>query len=54
MTLHELPAADRTEPADEAGHWQRQFAVAWPLIERAFPDYLPGLTGGLTTVMPVA
>ena len=50
---HELPAADRL-PADEAGHWQRQFALAWPLIERAFPDYLPGLAGGLTTVMPVA
>jgi uncharacterized protein len=50
---HDLPAADRLA-ADEVDRWQRQFAVAWPLIERAFPDYLPGLAGGLSTFMPVA
>jgi len=51
--IHELSAADRLG-ADDVDRWQRQFAVAWPLIERAFPDYLPGLTGGLSTFMPVS
>ena len=50
---HQWPAAERL-PADEAARWQRQFAAAWPLIERAFPGYLPGLAGGLSTLMPLA
>ena len=50
---HQWPAADRLSAA-EADRWQRQFAVAWPLIERAFPDYLPALAGGLSTLMPLA
>jgi uncharacterized protein len=49
---HQWPAADRLSAA-AADRWQRQFSVAWPLIERAFPDYLPGLTGGLSTLMPL-
>ncbi len=27
--------------------------MAWPLIERSFPGYLPGLTTGLSTLMPL-
>jgi uncharacterized protein len=50
---HQWPAAGRL-PAADADRWQRQFAVAWPLIERAFPGYLPGLTGALSTLMPLA
>jgi uncharacterized protein len=50
---HQWPATGRL-PAADADRWQRQFAVAWPLIERAFPDYLPGLTGALSTLMPLA
>jgi uncharacterized protein len=50
---HQWPAADRL-PAREVDRWQRQFAAAWPLIDRAFPGYLPGLTAGLSTIMPLA
>jgi len=50
---HQWPAADRL-PADDADRWQRQFAQAWPLIERSFPRYLPGLEVGLSTLMPLA
>jgi uncharacterized protein len=50
---HEWPPADRLAVGD-VDRWQWQFAVAWPLIERDFPRYLPGLTGGLSTLMPVA
>jgi len=50
---HEWPAAPRLSER-EAGDWQDQFAVAWPLIERSFPGYLPGLTAGLSAVMPLA
>jgi uncharacterized protein len=50
---HQWAAAGRL-PAADADRWQRQFAVAWPLIERAFPDYLPGLRAGLSTLMPLA
>jgi uncharacterized protein len=50
---HQWPAANRL-PAGDVDRWQRQFAVAWRLIERAFPRYLPGLTGGLSTLMPLA
>ncbi|MGH3281199.1 MAG: aKG-HExxH-type peptide beta-hydroxylase, partial [Trebonia sp.] len=38
----------------EAARWQDQFAVAWPLIERRYPGYFPGLASGLTTLMPLA
>ena len=34
--------------------WHQQFTEAWPLLERAFPGYLPGLMAGLTTLMPLA
>jgi uncharacterized protein len=50
---HQWPAADRLSAAD-ADRWQQHFAVAWSLIERAFPDYLPGLTAGLSALMPLA
>ena len=49
---HEWPAARRLSER-EAAAWQDQFAVAWPLIERSFPGYLPGLTTGLSTLMPL-
>jgi uncharacterized protein len=50
---HQWPAADRLT-AGEASRWQQQFAVAWSLLERAFPDYVPGLEAGLSTLMPLA
>jgi uncharacterized protein len=50
---HQWPAARRLNEREAAG-WQDQFAVAWPLIERSFPGYLPGLTAGLSTLMPLA
>jgi uncharacterized protein len=50
---HEWPAAQRLSDR-EAADWQEQFAVAWPLIERSFPGYLPGLRAGLSTLMPLA
>jgi uncharacterized protein len=50
---HQWPAAARLS-ADDADRWQRRFAAAWPLIERAFPDYLPALAGGLSTLTPLA
>jgi uncharacterized protein len=50
---HQWPTASRLSAGD-ADRWQQQFAVAWPLIERAFPGYLPGLTAGLSTLMPLA
>jgi uncharacterized protein len=50
---HQWPAADRLSARD-VDSWQRRFAVAWPLIERAFPGYLPSLTSGLSTILPLA
>jgi uncharacterized protein len=50
---HQWPAAGRLS-ADEVDRWQRQFAEAWSLLERAFPAYLPGLTTGLSTLLPLA
>jgi uncharacterized protein len=50
---HEWPVAGRLSP-DEADRWQQQFAEAWPLLEHAFPNYLPGLASGLSTILPLA
>ena len=50
---HHWPAAGRLSTGD-AGAWQERFAVAWPLIERDFPGYVPALTSGLSTLMPLA
>jgi len=50
---HQWPPAGRLSALD-VNRWQQQFAVAWPLIERAFPGYLPGLSAGLSTLMPLA
>lgn len=50
---HQWPAADRLSDSD-ANRWQQRFAVAWPLIEQSFSGYLPGLTAGLSTLLPLA
>ncbi len=50
---HNWPAAARLSARD-ANRWQQQFAVAWPLIERAFPGYVPSLMAGLSTLIPLA
>jgi uncharacterized protein len=50
---HQWPPARRLGER-EAASWQAQFAVAWPLIERSFPGYLPGLAAGLSTIVPLA
>jgi uncharacterized protein len=50
---HQWPAAPRLSEHEAEG-WQGQLAVAWPLIERSFPGYLPGLVAGLSTLMPLA
>jgi uncharacterized protein len=50
---HQWPAASRLSAA-EAARWQDQFAVASALIEGSFSRYLPALTAGLSTVMPLA
>lgn len=50
---HQWPVASRLSAA-EADRWQRRFAAAWPLIERVFPRYLPGLRAGLSTLLPLA
>jgi uncharacterized protein len=50
---HQWPAAPRLRPAVAAA-WQAHFAAAWPLIEKSFPRYAPGLAAGLSTVMPLA
>ena len=40
--------------AGDASRWQQRFAVAWPLIKRPFPATLPGLTAGLSALIPLA
>jgi uncharacterized protein len=50
---HQWPAAGRL-PAREVDRWQQRFATAWPLLERSFPGYRPGLETGLSTLMPLA
>jgi uncharacterized protein len=47
------PAAPRVS-GQRAADWQDQFAVAWPLIERSFPGYLPALASGLSAITPLA
>jgi uncharacterized protein len=50
---HQWPAAGRLA-ASAVVRWQDQFTVAWQLIGRSFTRYLPGLTSGLSTIMPMA
>jgi uncharacterized protein len=50
---HQWPAAERLSAGD-AVRWQRQFAAASELIERSFGRYLPSLTTGLSTLLPLA
>jgi uncharacterized protein len=50
---HQWPATDRLSIRD-ADRWQQQFAVAWPLIRRAFPGYVPSLMTGLSSLVPLA
>ena len=50
---YQWPVAGRLSVGD-AARWQQQFATALSLIERVFPDYLPGLTAGCSVLTPLA
>ena len=47
------PAAPRLTDAEFAA-WQAEFTVAWQLIERDYPQWAPGLSAGLSVVVPLA
>ncbi|WP_030453053.1 FxsB family cyclophane-forming radical SAM/SPASM peptide maturase [Herbidospora cretacea] len=49
---HQWPAAGRLSD-QELVRWQESFAAAWRLIAADYPEYLPGLRAGLTTLMPL-
>jgi uncharacterized protein len=38
---------------DMITRWERQFAMAWDLIQRQHSAYAPGLAAGLTAIMPL-
>ncbi|WP_328814370.1 FxsB family cyclophane-forming radical SAM/SPASM peptide maturase [Nonomuraea cypriaca] len=50
---HQWPAAGRLDEAVVAA-WQASFEQAWRLIEKEYPQYAPGLRGGLSTLTPLA
>jgi uncharacterized protein len=50
---HQWPAADRV-PEAEVDQWHLRYRQAWDLIVREFPQYVPGLATGLTTITPLA
>jgi uncharacterized protein len=50
---HQWPVTGRLTD-EEAAAWQARFEEAWQLIERAYPQYAPGIAAGLTTVLPLA
>ncbi|WP_063819176.1 FxsB family cyclophane-forming radical SAM/SPASM peptide maturase [Herbidospora cretacea] len=49
---HQWPVAGRLS-SDELARWQESFDAAWRLIEADYPEYLPGLRAGLTTIVPL-
>jgi uncharacterized protein len=49
---HQWPAAARLT-ATEVDRWQRSYDAAWDLIARDYAGYAPGLSAGLTTIMPL-
>jgi uncharacterized protein len=50
---HQWPAAGRV-PEAEVSQWRLLYRQSWDLIVREFPQYLPGLATGLTTITPLA
>ncbi len=50
---HQWDACDRV-PEAEAGQWHLLYRQSWDLIAREFPQYVPGLATGLTTITPLA
>lgn len=50
---HQWPAAPRLTTAELAA-WQAQFEEAWRLIESGYPRYAPGVTAGLSVLLPLA
>jgi uncharacterized protein len=50
---HQWPAAPRLTAA-ETDRWQHSYDAAWDLITRDYAGYAPGLSAGLTTIMPLA
>jgi uncharacterized protein len=50
---HQWPASARLTDA-EAAAWQARFEEAWELIERAYPQYAPGIAAGLSVLLPLA
>jgi uncharacterized protein len=49
---HQWPASSRLSAAEHR-RWQRQFADAWQLIRRDYPQYAPAIAAGLTVIMPL-
>jgi uncharacterized protein len=49
---HQWPPAQRV-PEAEMGQWHLLYRQSWDLIAREFPQYLPGLATGLTTITPL-
>jgi uncharacterized protein len=50
---HQWHASDRV-PEDEVNRWQLLYRRSWELIAGEFPQYVPGLATGLTTITPLA
>jgi uncharacterized protein len=50
---HQWPVSPRLTAA-EAAVWQAQFEEAWRLIEDSYPQYAPGISAGLSTLLPLA
>ena len=50
---HQWRAAQRV-PEAEVSQWHLLYQQSWDLIAREFPQYLPGLATGLTTITPLA
>ncbi|WP_157518384.1 FxsB family cyclophane-forming radical SAM/SPASM peptide maturase [Herbidospora mongoliensis] len=48
-----LPVTGRLT-TDEMIAWQATFHAAWAVIESEFPEYVPGLRAGLSTITPLA
>lgn len=51
--VHAYPPAPRLTDT-EADAWQQQFAAAWALIEKTYPDHAVGIVSGLRSLMPLA
>jgi uncharacterized protein len=50
---HQWPAASRLSD-DQVASWQHLYRQAWTLIQREHGAYAPGLSAGLSAIMPLA